>query len=112
MKPQRLALVPSVTLTTLITQLFVPPATTRALSSDRKVFWKAYLDWLSTAPDDEAEQLEWVLAQHAHHVRPLMAAVSDAIHDPATSAYLPGSLLANLYAAGWQPQAKSMPRAA
>lgn len=113
MKPHHLSLVAaSIVPTVAIAALQVPPAAVLKPSSDRKVFWKAYLDWLSTASDDEAEQLDRVLAQHAHHVRPLVVAISDAIHDPATASHLPGSLLAELYAAGWQPLPSTLQRAA
>lgn len=78
--------------------------------SHRKLFWSAFLTWLASATDDESEQLERALAPHAHHVRPLEAAVSDAVKDAvsrskqrdATPA-LPPTLLASLVAVGWRP---------
>ncbi len=82
----------------------------------RKLFWSTFITWLATATDDESEQLERALAPHAHHVRPLADAVSDAIHDVARSSKaptsrgqldpatgLPPTLLAELFAAGWRP---------
>lgn len=42
----------------------------------RKLLWRLYLNWLAAATMDETEQLERVLARHAHHVRPLVDAVS------------------------------------
>lgn len=82
----------------------------------RKLFWSTFITWLATATDDESEQLERALAPHAHYVRPLADAVSDAINDAARSAKtrmghgqhestiaLPPTLLADLFAAGWRP---------
>lgn len=79
---------------------------------DRKVFWRAFLDWLATATADETEQLEHVLAPHAHHVRPLIDAVSDALNDIDSANRLPPTLLASLATANWKPRPVAASRAA
>lgn len=81
-------------------------------TTDRKVFWRAFLDWLAHATAEETEQLEQVLAGHAHHVRPLIDAVSDALHDVDSANRLPPTLLAELVAAHWQPRPMHFARAA
>lgn len=92
----------------------VPPVASAAhvTTHDRKVFWRAFLDWLATATAEETEQLEQVLAAHAHHVRPLIDAVSDALHDADSARRLPPTLLAELLAARWQPRPLPNARAA
>jgi hypothetical protein len=75
------------------------------VSSDRKRFWSAFLEWLASATDGETEQLERVLAEHVHHVRPLVDAVTDALHHRDSAMRLPATLLATLVAHGWQPSA-------
>lgn len=74
-------------------------------SSDRKRFWRAFVEWLAVATTDESEQMERVLAEHAHHVRPLVDAVTDALHHRDSAMRLPATLLATLVAHGWQPSA-------
>lgn len=69
----------------------------------RKLFWRAYLSWLATATNEEIEQLALVLAEHAHHVRTLMDAVTDALRFRETALRLPPSLLAELHSSGWRP---------
>jgi hypothetical protein len=69
----------------------------------RKLFWRAYLDWLSTATADETEQFELVMSAHAHHVRPLMDAITDALRTLETALRLPLTLLAELHSSGWRP---------
>lgn len=76
-----------------------------ATSSDRKRFWRAYIDWLAAATDDETEQMERVLSEHAHHVRPLIDAVTDALAHRESAMRLPATLLATLVSHGWKPQA-------
>lgn len=72
----------------------IPP-----LESPRKVFWRAYLAWLSKSSHEELVQFEQALAPHAHEVRPLVDAVRDALlTDPSS---LPAALLAQLQACGW-----------
>lgn len=73
------------------------------VSSDRKRFWRAFVEWIASATDDEAEQMDRVLAEHAHHVRPLVDAVSDALRHRDSAMRLPASLLATLVAHGWRP---------
>ena len=75
------------------------------VSSDRKRFWRAFVEWLASSTDDETEQMERVLAEHAHHVRPLVDAVTDALHHRDSAMRLPATLLATLVAHGWQPSA-------
>lgn len=75
----------------------------------RKLFWRLYLDWLATATMDETEQLERILARHAHHVRPLVDAVSDAMSSRADAACMPASLLQLLSANAWQPELSQAP---
>ena len=75
------------------------------VAEPRRVFWRAYLDWLATASLDEAEQFERVLCEHAHHVRPLMDAVSDALRTRESAMRLPHSLLVTLFASDWRPSA-------
>jgi len=82
-------------------------ATTTA-AQQRKLFWSAFINWLVHATDEECEQLDRALSSHAHHVRPLIDAVTDAIHAHAGSARdaataLPPTLLAELFTAGWRP---------
>lgn len=79
-----------------------------APSSDRKRFWRAFVDWLAVATDEENEQVELVLAEHAHHVRPLVDAVSDALRHPESATRLPATLLATLVAHGWKPNANPL----
>ena len=80
------------------------PVVCPALPVDRrKVFWRAYLTWLSTATADETEQFELVMSQHAHHVRPLMDAITDALRKRETALRLPLALLAELHSSGWRP---------
>jgi hypothetical protein len=84
----------------------LPPAPVLAAATPpdrRKVFWRAYLDWLATATSAETEQFERVLCGHAHHVRPLMDAVSDALRTRENALRLPHTLLACLAASGWRP---------
>lgn len=69
----------------------------------RRLFWRTYLAWLATCSDDEAEQLQQALAEHAPHVRPLINALGDALRDPHAAVQLPASLLAQLTASGWMP---------
>lgn len=90
----------------------VPNLVATVTTNDRKVFWHTFLDWLATATADETEQLEQVLAAHAHHVRPLIDAVSDALHDADSAKRLPPTLLAELVAANWQPRQDFSARAA
>ena len=73
------------------------------VSSDRKRFWRAFVEWLATATDDETEQMDRVLAEHAPHVRTLLDAVSDALRHRDSAMRLPTTLLATLVAHGWQP---------
>jgi hypothetical protein len=110
---------PSLTLVPSPAGLAPQSSTSQALHgaySHRKLFWSAFITWLATATDEESEQLERALAPHAHHVRPLADAVSDAINDAARSSKtqrshgqhesataLPHTLLAELFAAGWRP---------
>lgn len=75
---------------------------------ERKLFWKALVDWLATATDDETSQLERALAPHAHHVRPLQQALWDAVADPATASLIPRRLHAFLHAAGWHDATPAM----
>jgi hypothetical protein len=71
-----------------------PPA-----ESPRKVFWRVYLAWLAQASLDELAQLEQALVPHAHDVRPLVSAVTDALlSDPGS---LPTALLVRLASSGW-----------
>lgn len=72
----------------------------------RKMFWRLYLDWLSMASTDEIIQLDQVLARHAHEVRPLIDAVSDAIHADTNAGAdaLPHGLVNLLRANGWKPR--------
>jgi len=93
-----LKLVHSAAVSEAVTQAVRPPLT------QRKLFWSAFLDWLATATDDESEQLERALAPHAHHVRPLVEAVSEALYESDAATRLPATLLAQFCAAGWRPQ--------
>ena len=95
--------------------------TTPPLSVDsRKLFWRVYLDWLGAATFAETNALERALTPHAHEVRPLVDAVSDAMNAAAQAATstdlfsaaatavatahpLPQSLLQALSAQGWMP---------
>jgi hypothetical protein len=88
---------------TTLTLVHCGPGPT-APSDPGKLFWRVFLDWLAGASDDEAEQLERVLAGHAHHVRPLVDAVSDALRTPGDVLALPWSLLLDLALSGWQPE--------
>ncbi|CAD5366602.1 conserved hypothetical protein [Rubrivivax sp. A210] len=103
MPPHHLTLVSNVTAA-------IPGATGRKTAC--KVFWKVFLDWLAVATADETEQLERALAGQAHHVRPLVDAVSDALHDKASAQRLPFTLLASLVAADWRPAVAPAARAA
>lgn len=110
---------PTLTLVPSPAGLAPPSDTSQALHgayNHRKLFWSIFITWLATATDDESEQLERALAPHAHHVRPLADAVSDAIHDVSrgskthtshgqrdSATALPPTLLAELFAAGWRP---------
>jgi hypothetical protein len=87
------------------THLTLVPASSSpaAPTHPRKLFWHAFLDWLAVATPDEQQQLETVLSRHAHDVRPLIDAVSDAIHDQVDALQLPHTLLAHLLASGWKP---------
>lgn len=76
---------------------------------DRRVFWRVFIDWLATASIDDTEALERVLERHAHHVRPLVDAVSDAMLDLADINRLPSSLLLALRAAQWAPVPRAVP---
>lgn len=80
-----------------------PPVAAATLPDRRKVFWRAYLNWLATATPTETEQFEGALRAHAHHVRPLMNAVSDALRTRENALRLPPTLLACLAASGWRP---------
>lgn len=83
------------------------------VSSDRKRFWLAFVEWLATATDDETEQMDRVLADHAPHVRTLIDAVSDALRRRDSATRLPTTLLATLVAHDWKPQnAQAIARAA
>ena len=75
------------------------------VNSDPKRFRRAAVEWLASATDDETEQIERVLAEHAHHVRPLVDAVTDALQHRDSAMRLPATLLATLVAHGWQPSA-------
>ena len=68
----------------------------------RKLFWRAYLTWLATATGEEVDQFERVMAEHAHHVRPLMDAVTEAMRLRETALRLPLTLLAELHYSGWR----------
>lgn len=74
------------------------------VSSDRKRFWRAFVEWLATATDDETEQMDRVLAEHAPHMRTLIDAVSDALRRRDSAARLPTTLLATLVAHDWKPR--------
>lgn len=79
----------------------LPPA-----KGDRRVFWMVFVNWLANASADDTEQLERTLSRHAHHVRPLVDAVSDAMTlQPGTSG-LPDTLLDALRNAHWEPLAR------
>ena len=81
-----------------------PAANAPALfCSDRKRFWHGFIEWLSFASDEETEMMERVLAEYAHHVRPLVDVVSDALRHRDSAIRLPTTLLATLVAHGWQP---------
>lgn len=86
-------------------RLLAPPSSVgiATVPDRRKVFWRAYLDWLSTATLADTEQFERVLCEHAHHVRPLMDAVGDALRTRESALRLPHALLATLFASGWRP---------
>ncbi len=77
-------------------------APTDLIQASRRVFWRTYQDWLSTAEDVEVEQLERALQPHAQHVRPVTLAISDAMRDPTACGQIPISLSAALVNAGWQ----------
>ncbi len=94
-----LKLVHSAAVNDAVIQAARPPLT------QRKLFWSSFLDWLATATDDESEQLERALAPHAHHVRPLVEAVSEALYESDAATRLPATLLAQFCAAGWRPMA-------
>ena len=69
----------------------------------RRIFWHAFTAWLATASDEEFDQLEAVLAPHAHYVRPLQLALADCLSAPGNTARLPPRLHALLHAGGWPP---------
>jgi hypothetical protein len=48
-----------------------------------------------------------VLSEHAHHVRPLVDAMSDAIAATDAARRLPHTLLATLVGSGWTPRTTS-----
>lgn len=79
----------------------LPPA-----KGDRRVFWMVFVNWLADASAEDTEQLERALSRHAHHVRPLVDAVSDAITLQHGTSGLPDSLLNALRAARWEPAAR------
>lgn len=88
------------------------PSAALTPTSDRRRFWQAFLEWLSTASAQETEQLERVLSQHAHHVRPLVDAVGDALLEPSDAALLPSALLATLSRHNWRPPLRAAVTAA
>ena len=69
----------------------------------RRVFWSVYNAWMAQASDLEVERLDSALQHHAPHVRPIHAAIGDALRDRTSSMAIPLSLLAALDAAGWAP---------
>ncbi len=75
--------------------------------TQRKIFWRVFLDWLATTSDDKADQCERAMQPHAHHVRSLIDAVNDAVNAqteaPDTTPPIPSCLLAALTANGWKP---------
>jgi len=97
MQPTHLSLVPSIDRPA--------PVLVQVATDPRKLFWRAYLTWLATATDEETEQFEQVMSEHAHHVRPLMDAITDALRLRATALRLPPTLLAELRCSGWRPAA-------
>ncbi|MFT3819842.1 MAG: hypothetical protein QM750_19890 [Rubrivivax sp.] len=79
------------------------PASTQPRSS-RCQFWFIFLRWLSHATDEDGERLERVLAPNAHHVRPLVEAMSDAMLDERQRDRLPISLVDALCQGNWAPE--------
>jgi hypothetical protein len=77
-----------------------------SLCASRRVFWRVYSEWTSLASDAELAQLERALAEHAPHVRPIHAALGDAMRDPDHARAVPLSLLASLDAARWKPECR------
>ena len=73
------------------------------IQASRRVFWSAYNAWMAQASDHEVERLDDALQHHAPHVRPIHAAIGDAMCDRSSSMSIPLSLLAALDAAGWAP---------
>lgn len=79
------------------------PPLVQITTDRRKLFWRAFLTWQATATAEELEQFERVMAEHAHHVRPLMDAITEAMRLRETALRLPLTLLAELHSSGWRP---------
>ena len=73
------------------------------IQASRRIFWSVYNAWMAQASDQEVERLDDALQHHAPHVRPIHAAIGDAMRDRTSSMSIPLSLLAALDAAGWAP---------
>lgn len=70
----------------------------------RRLFWRAFRDWLAGAEIDELDALERTLDGFEHLVRPLIAAMDEALLHPEASAKLPQSLMQAFREAGYVPQ--------
>ncbi len=87
----------------------VIPAQPAPPAGDRRAFWRLFMNWLANADAAETEQLERVLTRHAHHVRPLIDAVSEALRDRLDAPRLPLSLIQQMQQARWSPALPSPP---
>jgi hypothetical protein len=71
------------------------------LAANRQAFWRGYLVWQALASDGDLAKLARALEPHAQHVRPIHAAIGDALQDPNTVVLLPMDLLVSLFNTGW-----------
>ena len=68
----------------------------------RRLFWRAFLDWLAGASTEELEQLDRALDAFApHDVRQVAECMSEAICNPRAVAALPEGLVQALELSGW-----------
>ena len=90
----------------LVSHVLHAPLVPIRCHSSRHLFWRLYLDWMATATDAETDALERALSPHAHHIRPLVDAIADALARP--EPVVPVSLIAALTRGGWQPSVSPM----